>query len=373
MKRIAVILGTCAASEEGGPRILPPSDQAAVALALHRLGGRVEAYTPQPDETAWRYALAAGASTASLLADLATPEFDVLLIGRGGTGPWGDLLPADLAERARCALVLDALDVTPIGNELRVVRNLGRGNQEVLHVAGPAVLAVSDDAPRLLYVSRFRRRAVEAARLRTPPSGLADPAAADSGPWTPVRPRARTGNLAARTAGPAADRMNALFGLMDAETSSGKEQNVVVADARTCAQHLARYLSHHGLVRGGGPVQTPGTAPASPPATPPAASEARPAGGGPDSLKVSADRRHQRGPRGLESPAGRDTRRPTALSGPARQPERCPVPVKPAGDTTHTAAVSPAKLSRAPRSLGQAATHRVRGPFPVPIVPEKRR
>ena len=66
--------------------------------------------------------------------------------------------------------------------------------------------------------------------------------------WQPVTPRVRLGDHAARVAGRAAERMNALFGL--GETSKAAV-SLVRGSAEECARHLLRYLRHHGFVERG--------------------------------------------------------------------------------------------------------------------------
>ncbi|MEE9229428.1 MAG: hypothetical protein V3U86_01875 [Acidobacteriota bacterium] len=348
MKRVAVVLGSFEARRAGlltGPPMLPASDRAAMALAMKRFGGRVDAYCLSDDEEARRYALAAGAESATRVNDLAEIDFDVVLVGSGGAGSWGDLLLARLAELKRCAMVFEVLDVNPGPEGMRVTRDLGRGSREILAVGAPAVLGISEDAPRLLYVSRHRRRMARVFRSG-PGTGLeADPLSTVSGPWDRARPRTKTGSLSEKIGGSATGRMHTVFGISSDMSAEDMGGHVIVADAATCAQHLLRFLSHHGV------IDKPVVAPAVPGSA---------AGPSPKQIhtraSVAADHhgaavleRHRREPRPLKERQRGAERRPRPLQ-PAAQlfPQPCP-----------------GKLARGPRQAGQTGPRRIRGPYPV--------
>jgi len=340
MERASVLVGSVALLPPAVPSglpALPASDRAAMALAMLRLGGATRAYCWRGDEEARRYALAAGAAGVLAIDDVRGLDFDLLLVGAGGAGAGGDLLLGRLAEEKQCAMVLDVLDVQAGGGALLVTRDLGRGARELLSVQGPAVLGISGQAPRLHYVSRYRRLAVPAAAAGAtvaspapqaaarPDAASRDPLAPLSEPWEPARPRARIEGLAQRTAGTATERMNALLGVSsgpagrmepgEAGTARTGLEHVVVADAETCARHLLRFLSHHGVIER---RLTAGTHAAAPP----------PGGG-------RADEPGQAG----------------AAGGP-RRPAATPPPPALTG-----------KLSRGPRPPGEQQPARIRGPY----------
>jgi electron transfer flavoprotein alpha/beta subunit len=312
MRRVAVILGSLGSADPNIPPDLPPalprSDRAAVELALKLKSPDVaiDAYCLRDDLEAMRYALASGVVTGTRLDDVAALEFDVALIGCGGAGSWGDLLPAMLAERRECAMVLDVLDIEPHTDRISVTRDLGRGSREVLAISGPAVLGVAEDAARSAYISRHRRQAAPVSR--SSPGGVprVDPLAAVSGPWEQARPRVKTAHLAERTGGSATDRMSALFGISTGATEERDHGQIIIDDAATCARHLLRFLGHHGLIeRSGAPPagaeprgdQGP-RAPRPDPAPPPAERPGRPARG-PRPVDQSTTTR-ARGPRPVE-------------------------------------------------------------------------
>lgn len=344
-RRISVLIGSRSGGVEGAPGTatldkglasLPASDRAAVALAVGRLGGWVQAYCRPGDEEARRYALAAGAAGASSAADPEIAEFDVLLAGEGGAGDGGDLVLAQLAERRGCALVFEVLDVEEDRDELVVTRDLGRGARELLRVKGAAALGVSAQAPRRGYVSHYRRLAAGKAAAGEPRAAAAGArtgagardvchasatpgAEAAAGPWGPARPRAKTADLAARTQPPATQRMLALMGVAGGEGGGGERAHLIEADPETCARHLLRYLAHHGFIERS--------------MTPPAE-------------QAAASERAAESARRTAVMEGNEAGRAAALRSKAE-----PAP-RPAG-----------KLGRGPRPAGQDRPSRVRGPY----------
>lgn len=310
VRRLAVVVGSAGSSPEAGS--LPCSDRAAVALAVRRFlegqpagmhppdetamsrlqdrwqpdGNRLQEYWDRvdaadsrwsapvaiphqsdaesenlwyleacsfnADDVALRYALAAGANTASRLDAPDQLDFDVALLGEGGAGPAGDLLPAMLAEFHQAALVLDVLDVEPVPEGLRVLRDLGRGAREILRVTGPAVLVVSPEAARPLYVSRHRWRSARLDRIedrrgvngRSP--APVEPQELNGAGWEPARPRTH-GAHRANGSTSALQRMGDIFGIEDTGPAD-ESSHVIQADARTCAKHLLRFLGHYGFI-----------------------------------------------------------------------------------------------------------------------------
>ncbi len=163
--------------------------------------------------------------------------------GPRGAGIEGDLTAAKLAQARGATLVLDVLDIEQVATGLCVQRDLGRGAREIITLTGPAVLLIAEDAPQPMYVSRFRQLAA------SPNSGWASEQDSPTRPklaWEPVRLRTKTADLASKTGGAAWNRMFETFGLSD--SNGDDEQHVVAADTETCAQHLVRYLAHHGFI-----------------------------------------------------------------------------------------------------------------------------
>jgi electron transfer flavoprotein alpha/beta subunit len=238
MSRVAVIIGSAQSESGSGASALPMSDRGALALALANFGADVRTYAP--DTLARCHARAAGVDAATEIAELEFDSVDVVLIGRGGCGARGDALPAALAEESGAALVYDVVDVQREAGHLVVTRDLGRGARDVLGVRGRAILVVADSVARGPYVSRHRIEA-ERAASGDPPTREATGGAE----WEPATPRVRLGDHASRVAGPAVERMNALFGVGEVAESA---TSLVRGSAEECARHLLRYLSHHAFV-----------------------------------------------------------------------------------------------------------------------------
>jgi hypothetical protein len=256
MMRIAVVIGSAGSGTMSGTRALPASDRGAIALALARFGGEVCAYGSDPDARC--FARAAGIERVEEISALEIGSADVTLIGRGGCGADGDALAARLAEASSAALVYAVIDVQPESDRLVVTRDLGRGARDVLGVRGRAVLVVSDSVVRGPYVSRHRLDAARAAAGES----LAGEDPSRVG-WQLTAPRVRLGDHAARVAGSAVERMNALFGVGKMAESPA---NLVRGSGEECALQLFRYLSHHGFVARGSEAESqrePTEAPAS--------------------------------------------------------------------------------------------------------------
>jgi len=339
MQRVAVILGSGQMGLEGGSSLgcLPKSDRAAIGLAVRRLGGTVAAYCLHNDEAALRYALAAGVATATRVDDITGLDFDIALVGSGGAEPWGELLPARLAEQKQCAMVLEVLDITPSPGGLTVPRDLGRGRKEVLRLRAPAVLGIAEEAVQLLYVSHYRQQAVPPGLLATATGPTGRPPVAEDSPWEPLRPRVRTSSLAAQAGSSASGRLQALLDVAVNTSRDGERAHVIVADAATCAQHLLRFLRHHGML-------PPSTLSPLPPA-PVDNTVVQDKPGAPAAVWAP----HRRGPRPLQ--------------GEWRGLERQPRPLPPHGEVLPP---SPrAAHTRGPRPVGQAASQPRRGPRPV--------
>jgi hypothetical protein len=177
-----------------------------------------------------RYAAAAGAELIDTVdhIDVAVVAFD-------------DEQAAAVAETHNAALVLDVITIIS-AFPLRIARDLGHGEKEIMDISGPAVLAISDEAPNELYISHHRLASVPPVRLI---EGHDQNKREGESPylWQPVRIRTRTPNLAERTAGTATHRAHTLFGVGD--TIEDVTGHLVRTD---CAQHLMRYLSHYGFI-----------------------------------------------------------------------------------------------------------------------------
>jgi electron transfer flavoprotein alpha/beta subunit len=248
MTRIAAIVGSTSPAPGFGPPTLPMSDRGAIALATARFASDVCVYAADPDARC--FARAAGVEAVEEISDPEMGAADVILIGRGGCAESGDLLPARLAEESGAALVYEVIDVQRETGRLMVTRDLGRGARDLVSVRGRAVLVVAENFERGPYVSRYRMSAAKAAGsesvVRHKSGGeSATREEPERFGWEPARPRVRLGDHAARVAGSAVERMNALLGVGEIAENTA---SLVRGSAEECARHLLRYLSHHGFV-----------------------------------------------------------------------------------------------------------------------------
>jgi len=249
MPRESNIIAIIGSMPERGdqPRHISASDRAALGLALLNARQPVKAYCATDDELAAQYGLAAGAAEICPLEEI-NAEFDLAIIGLGAVDRSYENLAGIIAERRRATLVVAALDVSIQNDRWALLKDVGRGCREEWTVAGPAVVVVSEDARRPPYVSRHRRRLAmqglqrEPAKMRSEESSLMNVPA-----WTPSRPRAHAARHAELLTGAADDRMSRAFGIGDASAPE-LDTNIIKADAETCAQHLLRYLAHHGFL-----------------------------------------------------------------------------------------------------------------------------
>jgi hypothetical protein len=239
--RVAVVLGSHDPIPTRGVRRLPSSDRSALNLAMSRFGDDIEVYGD--DAEARCYARAAGAKFVDALYDLEIDDFDLALIGRGGCGERGDLMPALLAERRGAALAYDVIDLQEDAEGFRVTRDLGRGARDVLRISDPMVLLIAETAARGPYVSRYR---LDTASQASP--DRIDRKEPPSMHWMPTTPRVRLGDHASKISGRANDRMNALFGVAE---SSGSRASIFRGSGEDCARHLLHYLSRNGFIESG--------------------------------------------------------------------------------------------------------------------------
>jgi|GEM_PF-2480399 len=217
---------------------LSVGDRTALHFGNLLAGGPCEARCPESDRHAWTYAVAAGASCAAWNeSGMLSP--DVILVGPGAIELWGDELAGRLAERFAAELFFDVLSIDWRDSVWTVVCDAGRGCKDIVQLAGPVVVVVSDQAARAPYVSNFRL--TQAERFTPTLATVAD----ISPTWQPVTPRPprKTSPLAVA----AEDRTNAAFGIESA-SAQDRSQKFFSDTPAVCAQVLLRYLVHHGFV-----------------------------------------------------------------------------------------------------------------------------
>jgi hypothetical protein len=143
-----------------------------------------------------------------------------------------------------------------------VRRGLGRGERDELEVSLPVVLVAHPQAESRHYVSVYRQKFASLVDLPNEGGAKSDLRPAGEKPWGPVIPRTPAEAAAANARFALADeRTNSAFGLDRDQSQSPGRGQPIQADAATCAAHLIRYLSHHGLL----PPQLAGLTAAGPP------------------------------------------------------------------------------------------------------------
>ena len=249
MTRVAVVVGTRSPVPTPGTWRLPSSDRSALSLAMSRFGDSINVYGD--DGKARCYARAAGANLVFALPDTEIDGFDIALIGLGGCGERGDLMPALIAERRGAALVYDVIDVDEDVDGFRVTRDLGQGARDILRVRDPMVLVIANTAVRGPYISQYRLDI--ASREST---GGTDREESPPTHWNATIPRVRLGDHESLVAGSATDRMNALFGVAE---SSGSNASILQGSGEECSRHLLDYLRRYGFVDRGLCVELEGS------------------------------------------------------------------------------------------------------------------
>jgi hypothetical protein len=325
------------------------ADRAAIGLAQRHFGSRVDAYCAARGSETARYALAAGIAEVQwigALEDISASRCGYRLILCGTlTEEYGDLLAATFAELMNCVLIYDALDIHPLAEGFRVVRDLERGNTEQLIVQGRLVCSLAPTVTWSGYVSRFRRH-LSNAKLAThlammPPSVPRDHHA----DWAPIRPRPPSLNSIDSQC-IANDRMSRAFGLSP-DVGEDSRQRVVLEGSKACATHLVRYLVHYGFLN-----CTPGIAESDvdQPTVTTTAATANGTGVG-KSLPL----------------VGRHARMPKPLTGTPRGIHRSP---RPAVLPTSALPTGNSKHLRRPRPLVDKRVSHMRGPFALvaPVV-----
>jgi len=348
VSRATVIIGKCMPP---AAELLMPADRAVLELAANGFPGGAEVYCVTADDAALHYALAAGASRVDVLTDLQTVHAQWVLVGPGSLAEHGDWLPAALAEQLAAALVFDVQEILRIDASSMIVRrDLGSGDRDELVVSAPAVLVFADQLAPTRYVSRFRQRAVRVPLGRTDKE-LPNPLTRLASDWQTARPRARSAAAVVGGSTTADERTNGAFGLSTDDARSRDSSQPLKADPATCAAHLVRYLSHHGLLPRA--IRSAPTSPASPAGTSeqPSASGARGSPPSPPTPLPGGEGRTGmgRGPRLQgEVPAARHTRRPRPLTALALK------------------GASSSDVARRPRRIGNLGTEHNRGPRPHP-------
>jgi electron transfer flavoprotein alpha/beta subunit len=214
---------------------LPTADRAAAWRGIQFAGSECHVQTPPDDQMAIAYATAIGARC-----ELdAAANADFVLIGSGAIDHWGDARAGQLAEELSAELLFDVLDVERTGNHWRVVSDAGRGARQIVTVAGPLVLVLSEHVAKPPYVSRYRLAQAEVRNVVT------NSVVASKSDWQPVTPRVPRRNTPSTT--DVSSRTNDAFGIAS-EQKSLSGSDIISAEPKVCAEILLRYLVHHGFL-----------------------------------------------------------------------------------------------------------------------------
>jgi electron transfer flavoprotein alpha/beta subunit len=227
-----------------------PLGRSGITAALEIPGAELVAFAlGDGHDAALRHALAAGASQA------------VQLDAAGSVSEWlrvqkPDLVIADRIAGGIAAQLrwshLAGLDQLRVENgQLHAIRQLGRGDCEVVTARLPAIVRLQTETPRLRYVSaaRIALAASKPIERLEPFASTATDAQPELGPLQLARPRTKLGMTP--TAAPASgmDRISALMGIgRGATTSSVKTPEPTQKNPEQLADEFVRYLAHHHLL-----------------------------------------------------------------------------------------------------------------------------
>lgn len=244
-----VLVIAAATHETGAATRLRPGDRAAIQRGVQLAGTRCRIRVPVLDRTAMIYAAAAGGFSET--ADEASlPPTDLVLIGPGAIEVFGDELAGRLTNRFGGTLWFDVLQFEPQDADWKIISDAGQGARNVVYVAGPVVLVLSEFVERPPYISQFRLG--QAARLIPELSSMKENRIG----WQPVSPRPPRA-IRSQSAN-SDDRTNAAFGI-EAGAASSVSRHIIADTPQVCAQMLLRFLLQFGFVTRTGPLPAPPT------------------------------------------------------------------------------------------------------------------
>jgi electron transfer flavoprotein alpha/beta subunit len=216
-------------------------DAAVTAFALG--GGHVEAL---------HHALAAGAGRAVELLSPAGGPVSAAALARWLLPQGPDLVIADrlaglVAARLGWAHLAGLDNLRIVGDVLRAVRLLDRGDREVVTARLPAAVRLQTESVRAPYVAWSRLQSATGRPLerQTLPEGAPDDQAA---PLQVARARTRLGQTPAPSAAPASARLQALLGGGRQTPAPARPAQDTAATPEQMAEEFVRYLLHHHLL-----------------------------------------------------------------------------------------------------------------------------
>jgi electron transfer flavoprotein alpha/beta subunit len=230
-----------------------PLGRAGITAALAISDAEVTAFAlGEGHDDALRHALAAGASHAVQVGAASVSEW---LRERQPGLVIADRIAGGIAARLGWSH-LAGLDQLRVENgQLRAIRQLGRGDCEVVTAKLPALVRLQTETPRSRYVSAARitlaaNKPIERWEFA---GSTASGTRAELGPLQVARPRTKLGAIPPSTA-PASglDRLSALMGMgRTATVAVSKSPEPTQKTPDEMAEEFIRYLAHHGLLNGG--------------------------------------------------------------------------------------------------------------------------
>jgi electron transfer flavoprotein alpha/beta subunit len=229
---------------------ISPLGRSGITAALAISDAEVTAFAlGEGYDDALRHALAAGASRAVQVVAASVSEW---LCAQKPDLVIADQIAGGIAARLGWSH-LAGLDQLRVENgQLRAIRQLGRGDCEVVTAKLPAIVRLQTETPRLRYVSAARitlaaNRPIERWEFA---GSTASGTHAELGPLQVARPRTRLGAGPA-TAAPASgmDRLKALMGIgRGASAPASRPSESAQKTPDEMAQEFVRYLAHNHLL-----------------------------------------------------------------------------------------------------------------------------
>ena len=251
-----------------------PAGRAAVAAATRIRDAEITAFAiGECHGAALRHALAAGASNAVAVAAECRQHAPgdecssrLATVGKiratAAVSAWVHEQNPALVIADRCAGLiagqlgwshLAGLEHLEIDSDrLQAIRQLGRGDREIVIARLPAVVRLFDDRLGPPYISRERIRSVASNRIRREALPVqkqndANIDVLEVGPLQPVRPRTRLGGASQNHSARGFDRLSALMSPATSPTATPGSSAPSASTPEQMAEEFVRYLIHHQL------------------------------------------------------------------------------------------------------------------------------
>lgn len=234
-----------------------PLGRTAMSVAANVPNARITAFaTGTGHRESLQHALAAGAtravelttdagasdqvSIASLATWLRDENPDLVIAGRRAGPIAGHLGWSHLAGLERVKIE---------SNRLRTIRNVGRGDREIVTARLPAIVRLHGELLRPPYISRARIQAVSANKIhqKVLPEDVTS-SSIDAGRLQPARTRTRLGEKSQVRSERGMDRLGALMTASGGNSAESKLLEPLDSSPEQMAEEFVRYLVHHQLL-----------------------------------------------------------------------------------------------------------------------------